>query len=89
MVLAPVLNVEEATVPDAYLTDGVDLYRVVRPLDAPPRAETAELENCWTLTVHTYTSDELGRMGLRAVRTSSTRDLSRRGFSGRRAIRSA
>jgi hypothetical protein len=69
MVLAPVLNVEEATVPDAYLTDGVDLYRVVRPLDAPPRAETAELENCWTLTVHTYTADELGRMGLRAVRT--------------------
>jgi hypothetical protein len=69
MVLAPVLDVEEATVANAYLTDGVDLYRVVRPLDQPPRAETAELENCWTLTVHTYTADELWRMGLRTVRS--------------------
>jgi hypothetical protein len=69
MVLAPAPTVQEATVRDAYLTDGVDLYRVVRPLDEPPRAETAELENCWTLTVHTYTADELERMGLRAVRT--------------------
>jgi hypothetical protein len=68
MVLAPFQTVEEAARRDAYLTDGIDLYRVVRPLDEPPRVETADLENCWTLAVHTYTADELWRMGLRIVR---------------------
>ena len=69
MALAAVLgDVAEAAVCGAYLTDGIDLYRVVRPLDDPPRVETADLENCWTLAVHTYTSDELWRMGLRTVR---------------------
>lgn len=69
MALAPFLDdVEEAAVRGAYLTDGIDLYRVVRPLDDPPRVETADLENCWTLAVHTYTVDELWRLGLRTVR---------------------
>lgn len=68
MPVMPLPIVEDATTRDAYLTDGADLYRVVRPLDDPPRSETAELENCWTLEVHTYTSEELYRMGLRPVR---------------------
>ncbi len=68
MAVAAFRDVEEATRRGAYLTDGVDLYRVVRPLDDPPGAETADLENCWTLTVHTYTADEVWRMRLRLVR---------------------
>ena len=68
MVTAAPTPIAAATTQDAYLTDGVDLYRVVRPLDVPPRSETTELENCWTLAVHTYTADELWRMGLRHVR---------------------
>jgi hypothetical protein len=69
MALAAFLgDVAEAAVRGAYLTDGIDLYRVVRPLDDPPRIETADLENCWTLAVHTYTADELWRLGLRTVR---------------------
>ena len=68
MVTAAPTPIDAATTQDAYLTDGVDLYRVVRPLDVPPRSETTELENCWTLGVRTYTADELWRMGLRRVR---------------------
>jgi len=69
MVTAAPTQIDEAAAKqDAYLTDGVDLYRVVRPLDVPPRSETAELENCWTLGIRTYTADELWRMGLRRVR---------------------
>jgi hypothetical protein len=65
-------DVEEATVLGAYLTDGIDLYRVVRPLDDPPRSETADLENCWTLSVRAYTADELWRLGLRTIRVPET-----------------
>jgi hypothetical protein len=67
MAVMPLDVLTEAGTLGAYLTDGVDLYRVVRPLDDPPRTETADLENCWTLEIHTYTADELWRMGLSVV----------------------
>ena len=49
-----------------YVTDGRRLFRVVSALD-PLLGEAAELENCRTLEVRSYTPDELIDMRLRRV----------------------
>lgn len=56
-----------AVEPSPYLTDGRRLFRVVTPfVEAHP--DEAALENCLTLEVRFYASDELADMPLRPVR---------------------
>jgi hypothetical protein len=52
--------------PDAYLTDGRRLFRVVEQLD-PSLERPALLEDCMTLELHPYSPTELWEMGLREV----------------------
>jgi hypothetical protein len=54
-------------VPDAYLTDGLSLFRVVSPLSSSGGQVTAELEDCLTLSTGSYTAEELWEMRLRFV----------------------
>jgi hypothetical protein len=54
-----------------YLTDGRDLYRVVSRLGADRGRMSASLEHCKTLEVRRYTPDELYRMRLRLVASST------------------
>ena len=50
----------------SYITDGARLFRVVRPFLCE-HPDSALLEDCVTLDVHCYTSDELAGMPLRLV----------------------
>ena len=54
--------------PGSYVTDGWRLFRVVSPIDPGVEPALAWLENCMTLSVESYTSDELWEMDLRLVR---------------------
>ncbi len=51
--------------PGVYVTDGTRLFRVVSPHQS--LFPTAELEDCTSLEVESYTSDELYAMRLRRV----------------------
>lgn len=54
-------------VPDAYLTDGRRLYRVVRGFSWPPQYSVAELEDCHSLERRAYTPAEILLMDLTPV----------------------
>jgi hypothetical protein len=56
--------------PGSYVTDGWRLFRVVSPIDPGVQPSLAWLEDCMTLSVESYTSDELWEMDLRLVRRS-------------------
>ena len=51
----------------AYLTDGRRLFRVVWPLCSVERPDMAILEDCNTLCLTAFTSDELSAMRLTPV----------------------
>jgi len=51
-----------------YLTDGGRLFRVVSQSSDDRQRMVASLEDCLTLELQAYTSDELHEMGLQAVR---------------------
>jgi hypothetical protein len=53
--------------PGSYMTDGIELYRVVR-WQVSAAGDAAQLEDCRTLDVRPYGVRELGRMPLRPVR---------------------
>jgi len=55
----------------AYLTDGVRLLRVVWPLCSLHRPDMAILEDCKTLSLTAFTSDELSAMRLTPVTPTS------------------
>ena len=55
----------------AYITDSARLFRVVRPF-LYEHPDSALLEDCRTLEVHCYTSDELADMRLRPVENQHT-----------------
>ena len=57
-------------VPDAYLTDGLRLFRVVRGFAWPAYESEAVLEDCRTLEHRAYGRDELWALGLRVVRSA-------------------
>ena len=57
-----------ATLAGAYVTDGRRLFRVVSPLAAPPDAQSADLEDCKTLEVDSYSASELWAMRLVLVK---------------------
>lgn len=54
--------------PTRYVTDGRRLFRVISLFDPSTNPAVAELEDCMTLSTHSYSPDELFRMGLRPVR---------------------
>lgn len=54
--------------PNAYVTDGLRLFRVVSPLRWSDGYVTADMEDCMTLDVRAYTPTELWSMRLRVVR---------------------
>lgn len=56
---------QPAFTPGIYLTDGTRLYRVISP--GRSLFPSAELEDCLTLEVERYDSDELRVMGLQRV----------------------
>jgi hypothetical protein len=60
-----------ATAAGSYVTDGLRLFRVVSPLASGPELETAELEDCLTLEVETYSPGELWAMRLVLVRSAA------------------
>jgi hypothetical protein len=51
----------------AYLTDGGRLFRVVAPLRSLDRPDLAILEDCKTLSLVSFTADELCSMRLTPV----------------------
>ncbi len=53
--------------PDVYLTDGLQLFRVVRGFAWPAHESRAILEDCRTLEEYSYSPDELWTMGLVVV----------------------
>lgn len=55
--------------PDAYLTDGFRLFRVVRGL-GESLAALAVLEDCRTLRQESYAAEEIWGMGLSVVRAA-------------------
>jgi len=55
----------------AYLTDGQRLFRVVWPLCSLQRPDMAILEDCKTLCLTAFTSDELSAMRLTPVTPTS------------------
>lgn len=57
---------EEEFTPGVYVTDGQRLFRVVSP--GQSLFPSAELEDCMTLEVERYFSDELYAMRLHRVR---------------------
>jgi hypothetical protein len=59
-------------VADSYLTDGERLFRVVSPPDPGDAEGYASLEDCLTLEVAAFSSDELFEMDLWLVRAGST-----------------
>ncbi len=65
----PILAAEldHVVTPEAYLTDGTELYRVVSALDWVQGIAYAVLEDCRTLKVRSYSTDDLWAMNLRAV----------------------
>ncbi len=55
---------------DAYLTDGIRLYRVVSMLFDPWKGGgSAELEDCLNLETALYSQEALGEMRLKLVRS--------------------
>jgi hypothetical protein len=54
--------------PDAYVTDGIRLFRVMDRLIDPWHGESAHLEDCLTLRSSFYPVDELRVRGFRLVR---------------------
>lgn len=56
----------------AYLTDGRCLFRVVWPLCSLRRPDMAILEDCRTLCLTAFTSNELSAMRLTPVTPSSS-----------------
>ncbi len=52
----------------SYVTDGWRLFRVISPIDPGVEPALAWLEDCMTLAVESYTSDELWELDLRLVR---------------------
>jgi hypothetical protein len=50
---------------DSYVTDGARLFRVVAPLNPPQGVMNAVLEDCRTLTWHSYSADALWQARLR------------------------
>jgi len=57
--------------PDAYVTDGIRLYRVVSALLDPWNgSHGAQLENCLTLETKLFSMQELRWMNLDVVRTA-------------------
>jgi hypothetical protein len=58
--------------PDAYVTDGIRLFRVVESLLDPWHGESAHLEDCLTLRSCFYPVDELRLRGFRMVRQRAT-----------------
>jgi hypothetical protein len=63
-VSAPYPTVDECS-PGVYVTDGVRLFRVIAP--GQSLFPSAELEDCLTLEVDRYFSDELYAMRLHRV----------------------
>jgi hypothetical protein len=55
----------EQFAPGVYVTDGIRLFRVISP--GQSLFPSAELEDCITLEVHRYFSDELFAMRLHRV----------------------
>ena len=60
-------DLDHVIVPDAYVTDGIHLYRIVSGLDWVQGRAYAVLEDCRTLRVRSYSSDDLWAMNLRPV----------------------
>ena len=60
-------DLDHVIAPEAYVTDGIHLYRVVSPLDWVQDKAYAVLEDCRTLKVRSYSSDDLWAMNLRLV----------------------
>lgn len=56
----------------AYLTDGLQLFRVVKPPNWSQPEGMALLEDCRTLEQWTFTTAELSTMALRIVSTHET-----------------
>ena len=53
---------------DGYLTDGINLYRVVDALRAAPGRVIVGVEDCHSLELILVRADELRALGLRPVR---------------------
>lgn len=71
-VIAPVpetIEDSDAFRPGVYVTDGIRLFRVIRPDQS--LFPSAELEDCLTLQVDRYFSDELYAMRLHRVHVFS------------------
>jgi hypothetical protein len=58
----------------AYLTDGVDLFRVAGVVSGSSGPTTVELENCRTLEMHTYSGHGVMSLGLAPVTARHTHE---------------
>ncbi|HET9720040.1 MAG TPA: hypothetical protein VFP55_08195 [Solirubrobacteraceae bacterium] len=66
--ISPPERPAEQFAPGVYVTDGMRLFRVISP--GQSLFPSAELEDCLTLEIDRYFSDELYAMRLHRVRSS-------------------
>jgi hypothetical protein len=64
----------EAIRQGAYLTNDVDLFRVVAVVSGSSGLKVIELEDCRTLEVHTYSGPGVMALGLTPVRAAAVAD---------------
>jgi hypothetical protein len=70
-VLTPHEALPDSLCPDAYVTDGIRLFRIMDQLLDPWHGESAHVEDCLTLRTWIYPIDELRVRGFRLVRESA------------------
>jgi len=64
----------EAIRQGAYLTNDVDLFRVIAVVSGSSGLKVIELEDCRTLEVHTYSGPGVTALGLTPVRAAAVAD---------------